>query len=224
MYPYKDALLLIKTFEGFNEKAYPDPETGKEPYTIGYGTQFYPDGTPVKQGHYVTKEKAFEYLVNEIDIIAKQILKLNLGLNQSMLCALISFVHSIGWDAFLYSNIVDHLENEDYVEATEDMACWIFDNQHKVIGGLIDRRRSEIKLFLKEQQDFEYAFKDLLLKAFREYTASKKQVAAIRQFQECINPYALSAFMNSFFEDSYNKIYSADLSEEELQAIYQNWK
>ena len=50
MYPYTEALLIIKTFEGFNEKAYCDPDTGSDPYTIGYGTQFYPDGSPVKKG------------------------------------------------------------------------------------------------------------------------------------------------------------------------------
>ena len=145
MYPYTEALRLIKTFEGFNERAYADPETGAEPYTLGYGTQFYPDGTPVKQGHCVTKEKAMEYLVHEVETIAKQLFKLNLGLDHSMINALISFVHSIGWDAFLYSNIIDRLEEDDYGEATQDMSCWIFDIHHQVIGGLIDRRRHEIK-------------------------------------------------------------------------------
>jgi len=43
MYQYSEALLetllIIKTFEGFSEKAYPDPDTNNAPYTIGYGTQ-----------------------------------------------------------------------------------------------------------------------------------------------------------------------------------------
>ena len=63
MYPYTEALRLIKTFEGFNERAYADPETGAEPYTFGYGTQFYPDGIPVKQGHCVTKKKQWNTLL-----------------------------------------------------------------------------------------------------------------------------------------------------------------
>ena len=61
MYLYQDAISIIKAFEGFNEKAYPDPVTGSDPYTFGYGTQFYPDGSQVKQGHCCTKEKALEY-------------------------------------------------------------------------------------------------------------------------------------------------------------------
>ena len=56
---------LIRKYEGFNEKAYPDPSTGKSPYTIGYGTQYYPDGAPVKQGQKCTKEKALESQVKK---------------------------------------------------------------------------------------------------------------------------------------------------------------
>lgn len=220
MYPYTEALRLIKTFEGFNERAYADPETGAEPYTFGYGSQFYPDGTPVKQGHCVTKEKAMEYLVTEVETIAKQLLELNLGLDQSMINALISFVHSIGWDAFLYSNIIDRLEEDDYGEATQDMSCWIFDIHHQVIGGLIDRRRHEIKLFLSEQDQILNASRDVLLKTFREYSGSKGQVAAIRRLQECMNPYTLSAFANDFN----NHTTLEDFSDTELQAIYQDWK
>ena len=41
------AIDLICKHEGFNEKAYANPITGQEPYTFGYGTQFYPDGLPV---------------------------------------------------------------------------------------------------------------------------------------------------------------------------------
>ena len=49
---------LIRRYEGFSEKAYPDPCSGDKPYTIGYGTQYYPDGAPVKIGQRCTEEKA----------------------------------------------------------------------------------------------------------------------------------------------------------------------
>jgi|LauGreDrversion4_2_1035121.scaffolds.fasta_scaffold179322_2 GH24 family phage-related lysozyme (muramidase) len=32
---------LIKKFEGFSSKPYPDPATKGVPYTIGYGATFY---------------------------------------------------------------------------------------------------------------------------------------------------------------------------------------
>ena len=40
---FSPALELICKYEGFNEKAYADPETGESPYTLGFGTQFYPE-------------------------------------------------------------------------------------------------------------------------------------------------------------------------------------
>ena len=44
------AINLIRKYEGFSQRAYPDPNSGNTPYTIGYGTQYYPDGAPVKAG------------------------------------------------------------------------------------------------------------------------------------------------------------------------------
>ena len=46
---YKQAIDLICRYEGFNELAYTDPQTGVEPYPIGFGTQYYPDGSVVKK-------------------------------------------------------------------------------------------------------------------------------------------------------------------------------
>jgi len=63
MSDYSRAIKLIKLYEGFNERAYPDPETGAEPYSLGYGTQFYPDGSPVKQGNCCTRQKAFRIFI-----------------------------------------------------------------------------------------------------------------------------------------------------------------
>ena len=217
MYLYQDALSIIKTFEGFNEKAYPDPSTGGSPYTLGYGTQFYPDGSQVKQGHCCTKEKALEYLLNEINIIANEIDKLNLGIDLHMKQGLISFIHSVGWNSFLYSSIIDYCEAENYVLAAQEFNKWIFNKDHEVIGGLLDRRKQEAALFL----DTENFSGNLLLKAFRNYTASAEQVAAIRQLETEINPYVLSEFANKF-----NVTYGGDfdLSEEDLRFIFQAQK
>ena len=214
MYLYQDAISIIKTFEGFNEKAYPDPITGGSPYTFGYGTQFYPDGSQVKQGHCCTKEKALEYLLYEVNIIAIEIDKLNLEVDLDMKQGLISFIHSVGWDSFLYSPIIDLCENENYAQAAQEFGKWIFNEEHEVIGGLLDRRKQEATLFL----DLENFPGNLLLKAFRNYSASPEQVAAIRQLETEINPYVLSEFANKF-----NVTFSGDfdLSEEDLRFIFQ---
>jgi len=202
MVPFNEAIQLIKTFEGFHEKAYSDPSTGEEAFIIGFGTTYYPDGSPVRQGHRCTKKKALEYLNDEIKIISTQIIDLNLGLDLSMLNALVSFVHSIGWDSFLYSNVVDCCEREDYNQAAKEMTKWIYDSEYTVIGGLVERRRKEVSLFLSELTDGTWTGSDILLKAFRNYVASPGQVRAIRKLQEAVDPYALSSFANDFEIDS----------------------
>lgn len=198
MSDYSRAIKIIKTFEGFNEKAYPDPETGEGPYTLGYGTQYYPDGSPVKKGHCCTKQKAMEYLLKEVNVIGKEIQSLNLGLDSSMLEALISFVHSIGWHPFLYSNIIDICEKENWINAGEEMTRWIFDNQHQVIGNLIERRREEVALFFAELNANAWTSGEILLKAFRNYSAFPNEVRAIRTLETQINPYVLAEFANNF--------------------------
>ena len=198
MYSYREALHLIKTFEGFSEKAFQVPGGAENAYCIGYGTTYYPDGSPVQRGHRCTEAKAIEYLLHEINLIADELIKLNLGLDICMLNALISFVHSVGWDPFLYSNIVDCCEHEDYAQASKEITKWIFDNNHQAIGGLIDRRRKEMRLFLEQYNGNAWTSEDILLKAFRNYTAADYQVRAIRRLQECLDPYTLSEFANNF--------------------------
>lgn len=198
MADFAHAINLICKYEGFNEKAYADPVTGAEPYTIGFGTQYYPDGAPVKQYQYCTKEKALEYLFHEVSIIDTELQKLNLGLDDSMRQALISFVHSIGWEPFLYSEIVDAIEQEDFKTASDAISRWIFDEYHKVVGGLIDRRREEVNLFLQDIDANPWSSTEILLTAFRTYTAAPHQVRAIRKLEENINPYVLSEFANDF--------------------------
>ena len=207
------AINLIRKYEGFNEKAYPDPATGEGPYTIGFGTQFYPDGSPVKRGQCCSKEKALEYLFHEVSVIDTQVFKLNLGLDNSMRQALISFIHSIGWEPFLYSTVIDCIEQEDFCAATKEIGQWIFDEYHNVVGSLVDRRREEIILFLNESDANPWSSTEVLLSAFRNYTAAPHQVRAIRALEEEINPYVLSKFANSFDieEDPWDTFASEEL-------------
>jgi lysozyme len=192
------AVNLIRKYEGFNEKAYPDPSSGGEPYTIGFGTQFYPDGSPVKRGQCCSKEKALEYLFHEISVIDTQLSKLNLGLDDSMRQALLSFIHSIGWEPFLYGRVIDCIEHEDFGAATEEIGRWVFDEDHQVIGSLLHRRREESHLFLREVGANALSSSDVLLTAFRNYTAAPHQVKAIRFLEQGLSPYVLAQFANEF--------------------------
>lgn len=214
------AINLIRKYEGFSEKAYPDPSTGDEPYTIGFGTQFYPDGSPVKKGQQCSKEKALEYLFHEVNVIESQLLKLNLGLDPYMRQALVSFIHSVGWEPFFYSSIVDCLEAEDLAGATEEIGRWIFNEDHKVIGGLLDRRRVEIDLFLREVDANPWSSTEILLTAFRNYSAAPHEVRAIRLLEEQVNPYILSQFANNFKIDENPWVDFTDASLDSLFNVY----
>jgi lysozyme len=195
---YKQAIDLICRYEGFNELAYPDPQTGVEPYTIGFGTQYYPDGSVVKKGQCCTKHKALEYLVDELTVLNTELLRLNLGLDECMHQALLSFCHSVGWESFLYSSIIDCLEVDDYVGVTEEIARWVFDAEHQVIGVLLERRREEINLFLTDVETKPWVTTDVLLRAFKSYGAKPHETEAIRTLETTINPYSLAEFANRF--------------------------
>jgi GH24 family phage-related lysozyme (muramidase) len=61
------AIPLVKEFEGCRLSAYPDPETGAEPWTIGWGTTIYYDGTPVKAGDTISQELANALLSGRLE-------------------------------------------------------------------------------------------------------------------------------------------------------------
>ena len=192
------AINLIRKYEGFSQRAYPDPNSGNTPYTIGYGTQYYPDGAPVKIGQRCTEEKALEYLFNEINVINKEISKENLNLDSYMKQALISFIHSVGWESFLYSQIIDCIENENFSGVCEEIGRWIFDEEHNIIGGLLERRKEEVKLFLTEIHANDWKTSQILLNAINKFNGNPGQVRAIQKLEEDINPYILSEFANRF--------------------------
>ena len=218
MTDFSKAVSLIQKYEGYNEKAYEDPSTGKEPYTFGYGTQYYPDGSPVKQGHRCTKEKAIEYLFHEVNLIDEELSKLNLGLDREMRQALISFIHSVGWESFLYSEIVDLIDNEEFYKAAEQINKWIFDYEHKAVGHLLDRRKEEINLFLSEINNLNKLPIGILLSAFRNYDASPLQTEAINELESKISSYLLAKFINDF-EIKNQDLESSALSEESYYII-----
>ena len=218
MTDFSKAVTLIQKYEGYNEKAYEDPSTGKEPYTFGYGTQYYPDGSPVKQGHKCTREKALEYLFHEVNLIEEELNKLNLGLDHGMKQGLISFIHSVGWEPFLYSEIVDLIDNEQFYKAAEQINQWIFDYEHKAIGHLLDRRKEEVNLFLSEINSSDELPTGILLTAFRNYDGSPVQTEAINQLESKISSYLLAKFINNF-EIKNQDLQSTVLSLEEYYVV-----
>ena len=67
------ALKLIKDFEGCHLEAYPDPLSGGDPWTIGYGTTRYQDGRRVSRGDKINAIEADLLLRREVDRIAEKL-------------------------------------------------------------------------------------------------------------------------------------------------------
>jgi GH24 family phage-related lysozyme (muramidase) len=93
------ALPLVKEFEGCKLSAYPDPETGAEPWTIGWGSTAYADGREVRKGDRISQELADGLLDGRLEqdcrLLAKRIpLWQQLSVNQQ--AALLSFTYNCG--------------------------------------------------------------------------------------------------------------------------------
>jgi len=93
------ALPLVKEFEGCKLTAYPDPETGGEPWTIGWGSTVYGDGATVKKGDRISQELADALLAGRLErdhrLLAQRIPRwVELSTNQQ--AALLSFTYNCG--------------------------------------------------------------------------------------------------------------------------------
>jgi len=87
------ALPLVKDFEGCRLSAYPDPETGAEPWTIGWGSTTYDDGARVKQGDRISQELADALLAGRLERDCIPVYK---GLTANQQAALLSFTYNCG--------------------------------------------------------------------------------------------------------------------------------
>lgn len=135
---------LIKKHEGFSESAYKCPAGI---WTIGYGNTKWEDGTPVKKGDTITKEKA-EALLNHYLINNVRPKIADLQLTERQCEALESLIYNIGWTAFSRSKCYKAIKAKDWGTAFNNWD-WI-SGGGKVLKGLIKRRAEEIALFFTE--------------------------------------------------------------------------
>lgn len=142
-------IALIKEFEGCRLKAYPDPATGGEPWTIGYGLTSAAGIIPVKRGLVITQAQADEYLVKSLakyeDAVSKALTK---PPTPNQFAAMVSLCFNIGPGNFAKSSVVRKLNAGDVAGAANAFLLW---NKAagKVMAGLTRRREAERKLFLK---------------------------------------------------------------------------
>lgn len=142
---------IVKKFEGCKLKAYPDPETGEKPYTIGYGTTRNAQGGEFKLGDIITQEKAEAFLIRDFNACKDELKKdPNMAkLPERCLDAITSLCYNIkgGFGAFkkskCYAAIIAHNVAEVYHQ-------WDWGVSQKGVElGLARRRAVELAEFLE---------------------------------------------------------------------------
>ena len=137
-------LSLIKVFEGLRLKAYPDPGTRSEPWTIGYGHT-----GSVKPGDVVTEAQAESLLIKDVARFEDAVSKLCPITTQGQFDALVSFAFNCG-EIALKESTLRRLHNEgDYAGARDQFKRWSRAGG-KVLAGLTRRRAAEAALYASE--------------------------------------------------------------------------
>jgi len=140
---------LIKAFEGKRLKAYPDPATGGEPWTIGYGTTTSAGVGKITKGMVITEAQAESMLVRSLASYEASVLKALTKLpSQHQFDALVSFAYNVGPLNMSRSSVVRYLNAGDITKAARAFLLW---NKAagRVMPGLTRRRAAERDLFLK---------------------------------------------------------------------------
>lgn len=130
---------VLKNFEGYKLSAYPDPGTGGDPWTIGYGHT----GSDVRSGTVWTPEQAESALHRDVHVFEVGVSDLvNVAVNQGQFDALVCFAYNVGLNALKGSTLLALLNQNKPDEALAQFARW-----NKTAGrpmkGLTRRRAAE---------------------------------------------------------------------------------
>jgi lysozyme len=139
------AIAIIKEYEGFRAQAYPDPRTGGEPWTIGYGTTWYANGKKVKKGDKVTEAKALKELEHKVTDLHTQLKReIKVPLTDGQWAAMISFAYNLGLTGSLLQ--IERLNVGRIAEFKAKHMEYV-NKGSNVEAGLRRRRTAELKLF-----------------------------------------------------------------------------
>ena len=135
-------LELIKEFEGFSSVAY---LCSAKKATIGYGNTFWEDGTPVKIGDQISKERAETLLKHVVDGFSVAVeVDIKIEVTQNQFDALVSLAYNIGLGAFKNSTLLRQLNRGNFVSASHEFLRRDKSNGKPLLG--LTRRREREKL------------------------------------------------------------------------------
>lgn len=145
------ALTIIKKWEGCKLTAYPDPGTGGEPWTIGWGTTRI-NGQPVRPGQTISQAEADALLLAEVRAKGAQVLGLlpmAKDWRPEQVAALVSWAYNVGIGAVADSTLRKRLlAGEDPATVVKvELPRWNKGGSG-VLEGLNRRRADEVALFV----------------------------------------------------------------------------
>ena len=133
-------LALIEQFEGLRLRAYPDPGTGGQPWTIGYGHT-----CNVHPGQICTQAQAAEFLAEDVaDAEQSVALLVEVELSSNQFSALVSFEYNTG--SLEGSTLLACVNQRAWTSATAQFSRWVYANG-QILPGLVSRRAAEARLF-----------------------------------------------------------------------------
>ena len=140
-----DGFAVLKHYEGCELEAYPDPATGGEPITIGFGCT----GPDIRLGMKITQDDAnlrlFQKLASEFEPGVMVILRAPILQGQFDACVVIAY--NIGLTNFRSSTLVRRFNAGDMQGAADQFLRWD-KAAGKSMKGLRRRRAAERALFM----------------------------------------------------------------------------
>lgn len=146
------ALAVIKEFEGFVPRWYPDPSHGWKVPTCCYG---HTDAAGAPQyadtkGMTFTQAEGLEILRRDLVQYENAVRSMvHVPLNENQFGALVSFTYNLGPGKLKSSTLLKKLNAGDYAGAAAEFPQWRLSNG-KVLPGLVRRREAERQLFLSK--------------------------------------------------------------------------
>lgn len=140
--PY--ALSLIKQFEGCKLTAYPDPGTGGDPWTIGWGAT----GPGIKRGVTWTQDEADARLAKDVERFGDGVMKALDGAaaTDAQKGAMVSMAYNIGLSAFAGSTLLKLHRSGAYADAADQFGRWT-KAAGRELAGLVRRRQAEARVY-----------------------------------------------------------------------------
>ena len=147
MTPGPDCIKLVQEFEGCAKRrpdgsfeAYPDPGSGGDPWTIGWGST----GPDIRKGVVWTQEQCDDRFTEHLDSFAQGVSKLlgDTPTSQGQFDAMVSFAYNVGLGNLASSTLLKLHKAGDHAGAAAQFGRW---NKAagRVLPGLTRRRSSD---------------------------------------------------------------------------------